>query len=121
MGSLVLLALGGLYAVVATVLLALGAAASSVTWLWLLALLAAVVGAFLLECRPTGRTSGRSILEVGLLLGVLTVAVWLRFPDLATIPPNVHGDEVSIGLDARKIWQAPCQPSSPPAGTTSPR
>ena len=37
------------------------------------------------------------------MLAILGVAVALRFPNLATIPPNVHGDEVSIGLDARKI------------------
>jgi 4-amino-4-deoxy-L-arabinose transferase-like glycosyltransferase len=34
---------------------------------------------------------------------VVGVAVWLRLPDLATVPPDVHGDEAAIGLGARLI------------------
>jgi Dolichyl-phosphate-mannose-protein mannosyltransferase len=107
MGGLVLMALGGVYSLLAAMLLALGvSSAASVTWLWLMALIAALAGTFLVDCQPLWwrwRLRGLSILEGGLLLVVVGVAVWLRFPNLATIPPNVHGDEVSIGLDARLI------------------
>ncbi|HLZ29313.1 MAG TPA: glycosyltransferase family 39 protein [Chloroflexota bacterium] len=104
MGSWVLLALGGVYALLGAVLLAQGVSASGVTWLWLMALAASVAGAFLIDCRAVRQpTHKRSILELGLLLAILAVAVWLRFPNLASIPPNLHGDEVSIGLDARKV------------------
>jgi 4-amino-4-deoxy-L-arabinose transferase-like glycosyltransferase len=43
-------------------------------------------------------------------LVVLGVAAWLRLPDLAGVPPNVHGDEASIGLDARLILQGQMSP-----------
>jgi hypothetical protein len=38
-------------------------------------------------------------------LVVLGVAASLRLPNLAVIPPNVHGDEGAIGLEARRILQ----------------
>lgn len=37
------------------------------------------------------------------LVGVLLLAVALRWPEVALIPPNVHGDEGAVGIEARRI------------------
>ena len=69
-------------------------------------LAAVAVGSFLLECHPMPwrwRPRGPLLLEAGLLLAVVGLAIWLRLPDLATVPPNVHGDEADVGLLARDI------------------
>jgi 4-amino-4-deoxy-L-arabinose transferase-like glycosyltransferase len=105
-GGMVLMAMGGLYSMVAAGLVALGVALGSATWLWLMGLVALVGGAVVVESRPTPGVQERprwQAAELGALLAVLGVAIWLRVPDLATVPPNVHGDEASIGLDARAI------------------
>ena len=100
---MLLLVVGGLYSLIAAVLLAIRLApTSTVTWLWLMALLAVLLGAFLVDDHRW-HVPRISPLEASALLGILAVAIWLRFPNLASIPPNVHGDEVSIGLDARAI------------------
>jgi 4-amino-4-deoxy-L-arabinose transferase-like glycosyltransferase len=106
-GGLSIMALGGLYSVLAAVMmLVLHVPESTVTWTWLFGLVVALAGAALLSRGP-GRAhlpEGRDAwLQLGLLLVILGVAIWLRVPNLATIPPNLHGDEVSIGLDARLV------------------
>jgi 4-amino-4-deoxy-L-arabinose transferase-like glycosyltransferase len=108
LGGPALLALGGLYSALATVLLMMGVSATSVTWLWLMGLTSAVVGATLVNRRPMALRLpwqlGRARLaELGILLVVVAAAVWLRVPNLAATPPNVHGDEAAIGLEARRM------------------
>ncbi len=49
------------------------------------------------------RPSRAQLLEIGLVLAILAVAVALRLPDLVQIPPEVHGDEAACGLEARRI------------------
>jgi 4-amino-4-deoxy-L-arabinose transferase-like glycosyltransferase len=106
-GGIAVLALGGLYSAAATAMLLLHVPESTATWTWLFGVVAALVGAALLTARaplrmplPNGRDAW---LQLGLLLVILAVAIWLRVPDLATIPPNVHGDEGAIGLEARRL------------------
>jgi len=106
-GGLGLLGVGGLLSLVAAGLLALRpAAADMATSLWLLGVLAAAVGAFVVDghrpLRPR-RPRRRALVEAGLLLAVLGLAVWLRLPDVATVPANVHGDEADVGLLARNV------------------
>ena len=106
-GGFAVMALGGLYSLVATVLLILKVPESAATWAWLFGLLATVVGAALVDgavWRPGfTRLSRAQWLELGALVGVVAVAIWLRIPDLANVPPNVHGDEADVGLLAREI------------------
>jgi 4-amino-4-deoxy-L-arabinose transferase-like glycosyltransferase len=100
------MALGAVYSLVATALVAARLPEGAATWTWLFGLAAAVVGAALVgggRWRIRGPKTRAAWLEPGLLLGVVAIAVWLRLPDLAAIPPNLHGDEVSIGLDARQV------------------
>ena len=47
----------------------------------------------------TRRRIGRGLL----LVAIAGLALALRIPNLATIPPDVHGDEAAVGLDARAI------------------
>src|SRR5438128_9103524 len=107
-GGLAIMALGGLYSLVATALVQLRAPESAATWVWLFGLGGAVVGAALVGgpkrwgIRPPKTRA--AWVELGSILGILAVALWLRYPDLAAIPPNLHGDEVSIGLDARRVF-----------------
>ena len=41
--------------------------------------------------------------EAAAITAILLIAVWLRFADLATMPPGLHGDEAVSGIDARRI------------------
>jgi 4-amino-4-deoxy-L-arabinose transferase-like glycosyltransferase len=108
-GGFGVMALGGLYSILATVLLVMRAPPAAATWLWLFGLLACVTGAILIGTQPVKLKLGwptlrvPRLLEIGALLAVVGVAIWLRIPDLATIPPNVHGDEADVGLLARDI------------------
>ncbi|MBI2940171.1 MAG: glycosyltransferase family 39 protein [Chloroflexi bacterium] len=49
------------------------------------------------------------VVEVLVLVGIIALTVWLRFPNLDAIPPEVHGDEAAVGLEARRVLrgQAP--------------
>jgi uncharacterized membrane protein len=105
-GGRALMAMGALYSAVATVLVAMDVAVAGATWLWAMGLVAVVAGAILVERDRLSwrwRPRGLCVLEFGLLIAVLGMAVWLRLPDLASIPANVHGDEASIGNNARSI------------------
>ncbi len=101
------MALGGVYALVATALVQVRAPESAATWVWLFGVASAVVGATLVSGRPRWNIAAPKTrttwIELGAILAILAVALWLRLPDLATLPPNLHGDEVSIGLDARRV------------------
>src|SRR5438094_868916 len=72
---------------------------------WFMA--AAVVGAALVDGRTWRirwpRPDKTALLELSAIVTVVAVAVWLRIPDLANVPPNVHGDEADVGLLAREI------------------
>jgi 4-amino-4-deoxy-L-arabinose transferase-like glycosyltransferase len=101
-----LLTLGGLASLGATIMLVLNLPEATPTVLWLIGLVAALAGAIVVSRRPLQmgwRPARVPLLELGVLLAVLGVAIWLRLPNLALLPPNLHGDEVSIGLDARLI------------------
>ncbi|GAC1321984.1 MAG: hypothetical protein NVSMB2_19110 [Chloroflexota bacterium] len=105
-GGLALAALGAVCTLVATLLLAYRQPASVATSIWLVGLLAVLVGATLISDGvkwPSRPATRRGLLEVVLFCGILVVATWLRLPDLAAIPPNVHGDEADVGLLARDI------------------
>src|SRR5205085_2277640 len=41
--------------------------------------------------------------RAAVLLAIVGLALALRVPHLATIPPDVHGDEAAVGLDGRSI------------------
>jgi 4-amino-4-deoxy-L-arabinose transferase-like glycosyltransferase len=107
LGGLAIMALGGVYALVATALVQVRAPEGAATWVWLFGVVAAVVGAVLVSGPHKWRVSVPKTrtrwIELGAILAILAVALWLRLPDLATLPPNLHGDEVSIGLDARRV------------------
>jgi len=49
------------------------------------------------------RFGGQELAESGAVLGILALAVALRLPHLAEIPPEVHGDEGACGIAARLI------------------
>ena len=101
------MALGAVYALVATALVQIRAPESAATWVWLFGVASAVVGAALvsggLRWKVGMPRATTAWVELGAMTAILAVAVWLRYPDLAAIPPNLHGDEVSIGLDARRV------------------
>jgi hypothetical protein len=107
LGGLAMMTVGGLYALVATALLVLRLPETVATWAWLFGLLATLVGAALVSGgtwrvgRP--RLNRTAWLELAALLVIIAVAIWLRMPDLADVPPNVHGDEADVGLLAREI------------------
>ncbi|HLZ29314.1 MAG TPA: glycosyltransferase family 39 protein [Chloroflexota bacterium] len=106
LGSWALLVLGAVYSALAAGLLAAGTSAGTVAWLWLLGIGAVVAGAALIDGRRMPwrwRPDRAASLQLGLLLAVVGVAIWLRVPNLATVPPNVHGDEADVGLLARDI------------------
>ena len=107
LGGLAVMALGGLYALVATVLLVLRQPETAATWTWLFGLVATLVGAALVGGGPWRvqwpRPTKTAWLEIAVLVAVVGVAIWLRVPDLANVPPNVHGDEADVGLLAREI------------------
>jgi 4-amino-4-deoxy-L-arabinose transferase-like glycosyltransferase len=108
-GGVAIMALGGLYSILAAAMLVLRVPETAATWIWLFGLLAALIGAALVTRGAwTLAWSQRdeTWLELGLLLAIVIVALRLRLPDLAAIPPNLHGDEVSIGLDARRVMAA---------------
>ena len=43
------------------------------------------------------------LIRTGAVTGLLALALALRLPHLASIPPDVHGDEAAVGLDARAL------------------
>src|SRR5260221_7251637 len=107
LGGLAIMGLGGMYALMATALVQVRAPESAATWVWLFGVGSAVVGATLVSGRPRWNIAvpktRTTWIELGAILAIVAVALWLRLPDLATLPPNLHGDEVSIGLDARRV------------------
>jgi 4-amino-4-deoxy-L-arabinose transferase-like glycosyltransferase len=106
LGGLTIMAVGGLYALLATALLIARLPEGAATLTWLFGLAAVLVGATLVggaSWRLRWPSSRAAWLEMGALLVVVGIAIWLRIPDLATIPPNVHGDEADVGLLAREI------------------
>src|SRR5579859_8155621 len=106
LGSWALLVLGAVYSALAAGLLAAGTSAGTVAWLWLLGIGAVVAGAALIDGRRMPwrwRPDRAARVQLGLLRAVVCVPIWLRVPNLATVPPNVHGDEADVGLLARDI------------------
>lgn len=99
------MALGSLYSALATAMLVLRVPERTATWIWLFGLAATLAGAALLSRGPWRiqlPSTMTAWLEVWLLLAIVGTAIWLRLPDVGTIPPNVHGDEGAIGLEARR-------------------
>ncbi len=102
----ILLTLGGLGSLAVAALVFERSSDAAVTPMWVASLLAAAAGALLVRRRRMDGSSRRlhlPRLELLVLAVVLGVAAWLRLPDLARVPANVHGDEASIGLEARRI------------------
>jgi 4-amino-4-deoxy-L-arabinose transferase-like glycosyltransferase len=102
-----LIALGALAVLVSTVLLIVHGAAERATSIWVVGLAWIFVGSVFLGGwgrRASRRWSKAMAIEVVLLAVVVGLAVGLRLPDLAAVPPNVHGDEAAIGLGARQIF-----------------
>jgi 4-amino-4-deoxy-L-arabinose transferase-like glycosyltransferase len=82
-----------------------GATASS-GWVWGIGLLLAACGGYLLlagRSLSEDRDKGRRRLEFGGVAILVAIAFLLRFSDLAATPFQVHGDEATIGLEARRI------------------
>jgi Dolichyl-phosphate-mannose-protein mannosyltransferase len=104
--GLCLVALGALASIGATVLVVLKASDLAATLMWIDGLLAALVGTLLLSpSRPrvSWQFDRRRGIELGLIVGVLMAAFALRWYGLASIPPDVHGDEAAVGLEARRM------------------
>src|SRR5262249_39336700 len=102
-----LIALGALAVLVSTVLLIVHGAAERATSIWVVGLAWIFVGSVLLGGwggRASRPWSKAMAIEAVLLAVVVGLAVGLRLPDLAAVPPNVHGDEAAIGLGARQIF-----------------
>jgi hypothetical protein len=82
-------------------------------WLWLAALAAVTAGMTLAEgsvSRPRWpRLSRPAAIELVGVLAILGLTLALRLPDLAVLPPDVHGDEAWTGSEARRLLrgQAP--------------
>jgi 4-amino-4-deoxy-L-arabinose transferase-like glycosyltransferase len=78
------------------------------TWSWLLGMALALAGAAISDGLPRRlavprRSSERADRVTGLLLAsIVLLALALRLPNLEAIPPDVHGDEAAIGLEARR-------------------
>jgi 4-amino-4-deoxy-L-arabinose transferase-like glycosyltransferase len=102
-----LIALGVLAVLISTVLLIVHGPAEPATSIWVVGLVWVFLGSALLG--GWGRRARRpwskaTAIEAVLLAVVIGLAVGLRLPDLAAVPPNVHGDEAAIGLGARQIF-----------------
>ena len=109
----VLLTLGGLGSLAASALVFERSSDAAVTPIWVASLLAATAGCLLVMRRRIEVTPHKlrvPRLELLFLAVVLGVAAWLRLPDLARVPANVHGDEASIGLEARRILAGSLSP-----------
>ncbi len=76
-------------------------------WLWVGSLLlatAAMAVAWRNRLRLRLPRPNRSqLIEMAVVLSILVLAVALRLPELAQIPPEVHGDEAECGLEARRV------------------
>ncbi|TMF02813.1 MAG: glycosyltransferase family 39 protein, partial [Chloroflexi bacterium] len=109
----VLLTLGGLGSLAASALVFERSSDAAVTPIWVASLLAATAGCLLVMRRRMDVPSRKlrlPRLELLVLAVVLGMAAWLRLPDLARVPANVHGDEASIGLEARRILTGSLSP-----------
>jgi 4-amino-4-deoxy-L-arabinose transferase-like glycosyltransferase len=51
------------------------------------------------------RPEMRTVIEILLVLAITALGFFLRFFDLETVPPLVHGDEAYFGLDAIRVLQ----------------
>jgi len=81
-------------------------------WIWVGALIAVLAGAALGVRRPIGfarRPTRAETLEMLAVLGILVLALWLRLPNLETIPPRIFEDEGQTGLEARRILRGQVQ------------
>jgi 4-amino-4-deoxy-L-arabinose transferase-like glycosyltransferase len=83
----------------ATVLLVENSQIAWVMPLWVIALACVAAG---LALHMTGGITSRQV-ELASLIALIGVAVYLRIPNLASVPVVVHGDEASIGIQARHI------------------
>jgi 4-amino-4-deoxy-L-arabinose transferase-like glycosyltransferase len=102
-----LLALGGVAALVSTRLVVESTTIPLATAVWVDALTLVAAGAVVLGRGPTDsyrwrwRVSG--LVEAACLGLVVLIAVLLRLPDLATVPPNLGADEGGMGSGARQV------------------
>ena len=83
-------------------------------WLWLAALAAVTVGVALAERRlgrpRWPRLSRAAAIELVGVLAILGLTLALRLPDLAILPPDVHGDEALVGSEARRMFSKAVRP-----------
>jgi hypothetical protein len=101
--SIVPMALGVVLVAIAAVDEMRDGATASAAWIWACGL-AFVTAGVALSGRTSERTrQKRNWPEIAGVAAILILAFVFVFPDLASTPFQVHGDEASIGLEARRI------------------
>jgi 4-amino-4-deoxy-L-arabinose transferase-like glycosyltransferase len=104
-GSLIVLGLLGSAATVG--LVAENATLAAKVSVWIASIVLVLLGAAIGIHRPVAvrkpRITRDQVAHLALLLGIVALALALRLPRLASIPPDVHADEASVGLDARAL------------------
>jgi 4-amino-4-deoxy-L-arabinose transferase-like glycosyltransferase len=72
--------------------------------LWLVSLVLLTLGFGMRTTFPWhGSLSRAQAWELLAVVAVVALAFALRFPHLTMVPPDVHGDEAAVGLEARRI------------------
>ena len=71
--------------------------------LWFLGLGSALFGFWLADRSRSKPAQGQGSAAGWILLLILLAALLLRVPNLASIPPDIHGDEAEIGRQARVL------------------
>lgn len=101
------LIVGGLLALAEAVnWLAISRSSAVALPLWIVSLVMIALGSGLWAGFPWGFPRARAqVLEAAGILAIMAVAFAYRFPNLAGIPVDVHGDEAAVGLAARQILQ----------------
>lgn len=104
-GGLIALGLIGSLLTVASA--AENAAVAATLASWIASIVLVVLGAAVGVRKPVSawrpRITHAQAMHGVLLLGIVGLAIALRLPHLAAIPPDVHADEASVGLDARSL------------------
>jgi 4-amino-4-deoxy-L-arabinose transferase-like glycosyltransferase len=76
-------------------------------WLWIAALILLTAAFAVISWKPgrpaLPRLTASVILEIAVVIVILAGALALRITNVADIPPRVHADEATMGIEARKV------------------